>query len=206
MSKRFDPNSYIDVAERIRRFYARHPEGRIVTTLESWGEQGVIFRAAVYRDRTQPLDMPDATGWAHEVPGDGMVNQTNPVENCETSAIGRALANLGFPVKAGEPRPSREEMESAERRRTNGQTYGAQKTDAKPATQKQMDLIDKLVLERQVPPDHLRRLQDRIANGPLTTKEASEIINWLSSLPKEEREAAPVGDAVEDDHDSELPF
>lgn len=187
MAKRFDPQSYIDVAERIRRFYERHPEGRIVTTLETWGEQGIIFRAAVYRDRAQPVDAPDATGWAHEVPGDGMVNQTNPVENCETSAIGRALANLGFPVKQGEPRPSREEMESAERRRQNGAAQGGERL----ATENQMRRIDKLVMERQVPTDRLERLQERVAKGPpLTFAEASATIDWLSSLPREQTAGA----------------
>lgn len=150
--------------------------------------------------------------------------QPNPVarakaeHDCEataaTRATNRAISDLiaAGEVSAeeieheGEPRPSREEMESAERRRANGQTYGSQKTDARPATQKQMNLIEKLVLERQVPEDRLRRLQERIANGPpLTTKEASETINWLSSLPKEEPEAAPVGGPFDDEPD-DLPF
>lgn len=115
MSRRFNPNDYIDVAERIQRFYDRHPEGRIVTEMATWNDDGIVFRAAAYRDRTQPVDMPDAVGWAHEVPGQGHVNKTSALENCETSAIGRALANLGFPVKPGEPRPSKQEMQKVER-------------------------------------------------------------------------------------------
>lgn len=179
MSKRFDPNNYIDVAERIRRFYERHPEGRIVTKLENWGDQGIVFRALVYRDRTQPVDAPDATGWAHEVPGQGHVNQTNPVENCETSAIGRALANLGFPVKPGEPRPSREEMEGAQRKR--------REKDAA-ATPEQYDRIDALLDEREIDADTREKTVARVAGG-LTAEAAQKAIEWLESFPMKERAA-----------------
>lgn len=178
MAKRFDPNNYIDVAERIRRFYERHPEGRIVTKLENWGDQGIVFRALVYRDRTQPVDAPDATGWAHEVPGAGHVNQTNPVENCETSAIGRALANLGFPVKPGEPRPSREEMEGVERKRKQQAA----------ATNEQLDRISALLDERDIPADKRERTLAEVAAG-ITAERAVKCITWLESLPMKDRAA-----------------
>jgi len=53
-----------------------------------------------------------ATGFAFEVDGQGMANKTSALENCETSAIGRALANAGF---SGNKRTSREEMEKVAR-------------------------------------------------------------------------------------------
>jgi hypothetical protein len=66
----------------------------------------VVFRARVYRAAD---DMhPAATGWALEREGDGDVNAVACLENTETSAIGRALANLGFTASA--ERASREEM------------------------------------------------------------------------------------------------
>lgn len=55
---------------------------------------------------------PDATGLAQEVIGQGNVNRTSALENCETSAIGRALANLGYAPSS--ERPPREEMEHAQ--------------------------------------------------------------------------------------------
>lgn len=184
MARRFDPNNYIDVAERIRRFYAEHPEGRIVTKLENWGDQGIVFRALVYRDRTQPVDAPDATGWAHEVPGAGHVNQTNPVENCETSAIGRALANLGFPVKPGEPRPSREEMQGAQRKR---QQQAA--TDEQAATNEQYDRINALLDERDLTDEKRQEVIDRVKGG-LTYEAALKAIAWLEGQQKKARAAA----------------
>lgn len=94
-------SEYSPVAERVALFYARFPAGRIVTRLISRTERETIFRAALYRtpDELEPA----ATGWASEREGDGEINTSACLENTETSAVGRALANLGFaavPVRA----------------------------------------------------------------------------------------------------------
>src|SRR5438067_12381780 len=109
----FDPASYATVAERISLFYESFPRGRIVTELVSRTERDVVFRALVYRQAGDPG--PAATGWAAEREGDGEVNAVACLENTETSAIGRALANLGF--TAARERPSAEEMAKARRAR-----------------------------------------------------------------------------------------
>jgi hypothetical protein len=110
----FDPTAYAPVAERIRLFYERHPLGRIETELVSRDEHEVLFKALVFRDESDTR--PAATGWASEREGDGEVNLAACLENTETSAVGRALANLGF--TASRQRPSREEMEKAQRARS----------------------------------------------------------------------------------------
>ena len=108
-----DLSAYALVADRITLFYQRYPAGRIVTELHSRSEREITFRALVYRG---PADVePAATGWASEREGDGQINQVACLENTETSAVGRALANLGF--TASSRRPSREEMEKAARQR-----------------------------------------------------------------------------------------
>lgn len=109
----FDPESYATVAERIRLFYANHPLGRIHTELVSRTAEAVVFRASVYR--TPDDERPAATGWAAEREGDGEINLVACLENTETSAVGRALANLGF--TAARERPSREEMVRSSRAR-----------------------------------------------------------------------------------------
>ena len=108
-----DLSAYALVADRITLFYERYPAGRIVTELFSRTEREITFRALVFRgpDDTHPA----ATGWASEREGDGQINQVACLENTETSAVGRALANLGF--TASSRRPSREEMEKAARQR-----------------------------------------------------------------------------------------
>ena len=108
-----DLSAYALVADRITLFYERYPAGRIVTELFSRVDREITFRALVFRG---PEDVhPAATGWASEREGDGQINQVACLENTETSAVGRALAYLGF--TASSRRPSREEMEKAARQR-----------------------------------------------------------------------------------------
>jgi hypothetical protein len=102
----YDLDRYAPVARRITLFYERYPAGRIITSLIERDANAVVFRARVYRTAEDPI--PAATGWALEREGDGDVNSVACLENTETSAIGRALANLGFTASA--ERPSREEM------------------------------------------------------------------------------------------------
>ena len=104
---------YAPVADRIALFYERFPAGRIITQLTMHNEREVVFRASVFR--TEKSRTPAATGWASEKFGDGDINTVACLENTETSAIGRALANLGF--TASKNRPSLEEMEKAARSR-----------------------------------------------------------------------------------------
>lgn len=113
----FNLNDYETVEERIRRFYADHPNGRIITenqTKRSDREKGVWV---VFAEIRLPVVLTDgdffkdyyvkATGLAFEIDGQGMANKTSALENAETSAIGRALANAGY---SGNKRASREEM------------------------------------------------------------------------------------------------
>ena len=109
----FDAEGYAPVAERIRLFYERHPQGRIQTELISRADGEVVFKALVFRGDSDVH--PAATGWAAEREADGDINLVACLENTETSAVGRALANLGF--TASRLRPSAEEMAKAARAR-----------------------------------------------------------------------------------------
>lgn len=114
---RFNLEDYETVEERIRRFYDLHPDGRIVTenmttpadrAVSTWVVKTTIYLTA--GDQAEAL--PKATGHAFEIDGDGMANKTSALENCETSSIGRALANMNL---SGNKRTSREEMEKVAR-------------------------------------------------------------------------------------------
>ncbi|MCA1621605.1 MAG: hypothetical protein LC795_20510 [Acidobacteria bacterium] len=98
---RFNPDEYITVSERIEKFYAKFPQGRILTTIvEHSAETGfILIRAEVYRDPEDAL--PAATGHAYELRSAGHVQAGSYVEVCETSSVGRALALLGFEVRRG---------------------------------------------------------------------------------------------------------
>ena len=105
---RFNPDEYITVSERIEKFYAKFPQGRILTSVvEHNAETGfILIRAEVYRDAEDTL--PAATGHAYELRSAGHVQAGSYVEVCETSSVGRALALLGFEVRRGVA--SREEV------------------------------------------------------------------------------------------------
>lgn len=113
----FDLQNYETVEERIARFYADHPEGRIVTDNLTTDDdrlrsQWVVY-ASVYFDREDQSDgLARATGLAFEIDGGSGANKMAALENAETSAIGRALANAGY---SGARRTSREEMAKAQR-------------------------------------------------------------------------------------------
>lgn len=114
---RFNVNDYIDVQERINTFWAENPNGAIITDVVFTPDYDhIVIKASIWRDRVNG-GLPDATGIAAEERGktekDG-ANFTNWHENCETSAIGRAIANFGY-AKTLSERPSRQEMEKVER-------------------------------------------------------------------------------------------
>ena len=106
---KFNLNDYETVESRIKKFYVKYPDGRILTDLQvdPHNIETVVFKASIYNGETLL-----STGWAFEREGDGFVNKTCHLENCETSAIGRGLANIGL---SGDKRPSREEMQKVER-------------------------------------------------------------------------------------------
>ena len=100
-------DGYEPVEDRLRAFWADHPNGRITTGIEEYGLEGWVVKAWIYRDAGDADAA--ATGLAHEnIPGGTPFTRGSELEVCETSAIGRALANLGY-AKAG-ARPSLEEM------------------------------------------------------------------------------------------------
>lgn len=112
---RFNLNDYETVEERIRRFYDENPDGRIETenlttpvdrSVSTWVVRASIFLTA----GDQANRLPKATGLAFEVDGGQGANQTAALENAETSAIGRGLANAGY---SGNKRATREEMTKA---------------------------------------------------------------------------------------------
>lgn len=88
---------YAQVNERIKAFRMVYPTGAIETEMLS-NENGVcIFRALVgYRDGNELYKL--GTGTAYEKENSTFINKTSYIENCETSAVGRALGMAGFGI------------------------------------------------------------------------------------------------------------
>jgi hypothetical protein len=102
----FNLADYEPVEVRLEKFIKDYPTFRISTELEVVEATRYIVKAYLYKDANDSVAW--ATGYAEETVSSRGVNQTSALENCETSAIGRALANAGYAPKG--KRPSREEM------------------------------------------------------------------------------------------------
>ena len=116
----FNLNDYETVEERIKRFYKDNPDGRIltdnITTLQdrqvaTWVTKSYIYLTA----KDQEKGLPKASGLAFEIDSQKGPTATSGLEVCETSSIGRALANAGY---SGNKRASRTEMEKVARGKT----------------------------------------------------------------------------------------
>ena len=91
MTVKIQGKEYMEVAERLSKFRDKHPSGQIVTEILSM-ENGIItMKASVLID-----GVTIATGHAQEKEGSTFINKTSFVENCETSAVGRALGIFGI--------------------------------------------------------------------------------------------------------------
>ena len=102
----FNLDDYETVEERLIKFWKDHPDGRIATQLLDSSNGRYIVQAYIYR--TEIDQHPWSSGLAEETVQGRGVNATSALENCETSAIGRALASAGYATKG--KRPSKEEM------------------------------------------------------------------------------------------------
>ena len=102
----FNLEDYETVEERLLKFWKDYPDARISTEIIEHTLQRFIVKASIYRTEADAHAW--STGFAEETVSTRGVNSTSALENCETSALGRALANAGYATKG--KRPSREEM------------------------------------------------------------------------------------------------
>jgi hypothetical protein len=193
-----DLTAYALVAERILLFHEKYPSGQIVTDLISREEGEITFRARVYRE---PEDRrPSATGWASEVVGDGEINEVACLENTETSAVGRALANLGF--TASRTRPSAEEMVKVARARARlDDARQASKprmvrevpTDRTVQQNREESVADALLLADELDragvfPDKIREARDALAVPDIDAEKIDRIERTLRRWLQEHRQ------------------
>lgn len=113
---RFDLSQYETVEDRLKRFVADTPDFRIKTEIVHMSDNAPhtwVVKASVFMTAgDQAEGLAKATGYATETDGTGGANNGSALENAETSAIGRALSNLGM---SGNKRASREEMSKVNR-------------------------------------------------------------------------------------------
>jgi hypothetical protein len=114
----FNLNDYATVDERLALLYSENLNARILTYNETTPADRAaktwVVRAELWLVDDSGVAYLKASGHAFEVDGTGMANKTSALENCETSAVGRALALAGY---SGNKKglASRQEMEKVER-------------------------------------------------------------------------------------------
>ena len=179
----FDLSNYETVEQRLVRWWAAYPNGRVYTCMMNYTGDSCVFYCELYADKDDKV--PVATGYAEEIKSDRGVNSTSFVENCETSAIGRAIGNCALGSN-GAPRPSRNEMQKVER--LGGQEQSTNKVHIPSgafATPKQIGYIKKLAKDAGLDDLRLLELIQRELNSDeavlelLKSHEASKIIEVL---------------------------
>ena len=173
----FNLDDYEPVASRLARWLEQTDgQPRVITDLVHYHENRCVFRAELWVG-----DVLIATGWAEETRGDGNVNRTSHLENCESSAVGRALANAGLSGSDPAKRPSREEMAKVARAGggAGGSTPSGSGTHATP---KQIGYIRRLGDDRgHTTEEALQAAIDSVLGGDtllsqLTPSQASKVI------------------------------
>ena len=154
---------YIEVNQRIKAFRQVYPTGTISTEILSLENGVVMMKATVLDDTGKTL----ATGLAYEKESSSFINKTSFIENCETSAIGRALGFCGFGIDSSVA--SAEEVENAML------NQGNQDKQERKASPKQVALLEKIYqgenLEKLLKYNNLDKLED------ISMTKASELIS-----------------------------
>jgi hypothetical protein len=166
----FNPADYAEVAERLPMFWQDCARGRIITEIIVDDGTRIVMKASLFA--TYEDYHPTTTGYAEEIRGSSMVNKTSALENCETSAIGRALANYQY--QGAKKRASLEEIVKVYRQGAEVQTEApltaavartqALGSSSEPPTAKQLGML---------------RARNYEGQAPSTKREASEIIDRL---------------------------
>lgn len=180
----FDLSNYETVEQRLVRWWAAYPNGRVYTCMMNYTGDACVFYCELYADKDDKV--PVATGYAEEIKTDRGVNATSFVENAETSAIGRAIGNCALGSN-GTPRPSRNEMQKVERLSTPTDTRQnpVHIPSGAFATPKQIGYIKKLAKDAGLDDLRLLELIQRELNSDeavlelLKSHEASKIIEVL---------------------------
>ena len=130
----FNPDDYEPVAVRLDRWLKTATDPRVITHLHEYGADYCVFRAELYEG-----DKLSSTGWAEERRSERGITSASMVEVCETSAIGRGLANAGMAGSDPSKRASREEMQKATRATVTPIAGGS--GSPRPASDKQIGAI-----------------------------------------------------------------
>lgn len=155
---------YAEVNQRIKAFRMVYPCGSIITEIKQNIEGVCVIKATVYDEKGEVLGV----GHAYEKENSSFINKTSYIENCETSAVGRALGMAGFGIDTSVA--SAEEVANA---------IENQKEDKKVilATEKQVEMLESLMTTEQK--KEACKLVNKNNLKEFTIQEASSLIKKL---------------------------
>lgn len=157
--------NYAEVNQRIKAFRMLYPNGSISTSIESL-ENGVVVMKAVVKDEEEHVL---GTGYAYEKESSNFINNTSYIENCETSAVGRALGMLGIGIDTSVA--SYEEVSNANKQQQNIENSIIDEIKAKALTAR--------CVSEQVPVKKILELYKVNAIEKLTMRQFADIhLNW----------------------------
>lgn len=163
---------YAEVNQRIKAFRMVYPEGFINTDMKS-NENGIcIFHAAVgyYVEKEGFLDRVTlGTGTAYEKESSTFINKTSYIENCETSAVGRALGMAGFGIDTSVA--SAEEVETAIANQDTGKKITATKAKT----------LEKMIISHNVNIEDVLKYYGHDELKEFTEKEFATVLKQLEA-------------------------
>ena len=159
---------YAEVNQRIKAFRMVYPNGTIRTHMVSNDNGVCIFRAEIMDERSRTI----ATGTAYEKENSTFINKTSYIENCETSAVGRALGMAGFGIDTSVA--SAEEVQNA----INNQN---KETETK---LKLMAKLDELIMKTECDREKLYETYGVTSDNEMTEKQLKNAIEILEKRVK----------------------
>jgi galactitol-specific phosphotransferase system IIB component len=156
---------YAEVNQRIKAFRMCYPNGCIKTDVVSIENGICIMKASIYDEHNGLL----GTGTAYEKENSTFINKTSYIENCETSAVGRALAMCGFGIDTSIA--SKEEVENAI----------AQQEEEKQEQEEKKKLlvaIKNLMVSKKILPNEISEHFNK-NSADMTNEELEEVKQWV---------------------------
>lgn len=164
---------YVEVKERIKHFREHYKDWALTSEVLELSENRCVIKSTVLNDKDRIM----ATGIAYEILGSSHINKTSFVENCETSANGRALANLGIMIETSIA--SADEVKYA-------------KAQDKPKIEKLTDAkLQHMIVA--IGEGKIDTVKERLPNYKLTKKQQKTIDNLISESIKE------INETIEDE-------
>lgn len=171
---------YAEVPQRIKAFRSLFPNGAIETSIISNDNQMVVMKATVRDEEGHVL----GEGHAYEKESSSFINKTSYIENCETSAVGRALGMCGFGIDTSvasyeEVANSINNQDRMKAEKAMETTPKTEEEARKKCSEAQANFVEKLVAEKHIDKEaYLKQLKVK-SFADLTSAQASAIINKL---------------------------